>query len=235
MKLSIIIPAYNEEKLIGRCIQSILDADIPVDYEIIVINNNSTDKTKQVAKKFKKVKVIDEYKKGVTKARQTGYKISKGEIMCFFDADSIITKNWFKTALNMYEKDKKIVGVSGPYEYEDVSWFENLIYRDCMVFIFNLPFSKGFLLGGNFSIRKSVLKKMGGFNTKMEFYGEDTNTTKRVVKYGKIKFSKKLTIKSSARRLKGQGKIKTLIIYFSNYFSEMFINKPITKDYKDIR
>lgn len=236
MKISIIIPAYNEEKLIGRCLQSILAAEIPFEHEIIVINNASTDNTKKIAQKFKGVKVIDEPKKGLTKAKQAGYENAKGGILVFFDADTIVPKSWFKTAVSIYEKDKRIVGISGPYIYEDIKWFEKLIYYDLFSLLFEvLNFQKGYLLGGNFSVKKEIIKKIGGFDTNINFYGEDTNLTRRIAEYGKIKFTRKLAITSSARRLKGEGRIKTVIVYVLNYFSEIIFKKPLHKEYKDVR
>lgn len=74
MKISFIIPAYNEEKYIGQCLESILleVKDIDHDYEIIVVNNASLDNTKKEAKKFGGVKVFDESRKGTNFARQKG-------------------------------------------------------------------------------------------------------------------------------------------------------------------
>lgn len=244
MKLSIIIPAYNEEKLIGRCLRSILKADIPVRHEIIVVNNASTDKTKKIAQKFAGVKVVDEPNKGLTKARKAGFNASQGEIVAYFDADTIIPKDWFKDALSIYKKDKAVVGVSGPYYFENLTFlerlFEKLYYLVCF-HGFNLickliPGHGGvFLLGGNFSVKRWVIKKIGGFDTSIAFYGEDTNLTRRVAKYGKIKFTNRLQVISSPRRLKGQGRIKTTLIYILNFLSEIFLKKPMSKDYRDIR
>lgn len=244
MKLSIIIPAYNEEKLIGRCLASILAADIPVEHEVIVVNNASTDRTKEIAQSFRGVKVVDESAKGLTKARQAGFKASSGEILVYFDADTIIPKDWFKNTLAIYDQNPQIVGVSGPYHYENLNLIERflewLYYAVCfhgVNLIYKLIPNHGgiFLLGGNFSVRRWVIEKIEGFDTNISFYGEDTNLTRRVAKYGKIKFINRLKVISSPRRLRQQGVIKTLILYISNFLSEFIFKRPISKDYRDIR
>lgn len=244
MKLSVIIPAYNEEKLIGRCLASILAADIPVEYEIIVVNNASTDKTKKIVQSFTGVKVVDEFHKGLTKARQAGFTVSKGEILVYFDADIIVPKDWFKNALAIYDQNPQIVGVSGPYDYEGINIIERflqwLYYAICfhgVNLIYKLIPNHGgiFLLGGNFSVKRRVIEKIEGFDTNIAFYGEDTNLTRRVAKYGKIKFTNHLEVISSPRRLLKQGAIKTLILYISNFLAEVIFKRPISKNYRDIR
>jgi glycosyltransferase involved in cell wall biosynthesis len=77
MKLSIAIPAYNEEALIGACLEAITASLSrlklsPSEYEIVVVNNASTDHTKEIASSYPGVRVVDEPHKGLTRARQTG-------------------------------------------------------------------------------------------------------------------------------------------------------------------
>lgn len=238
MKVSVIIPAYNEEKLIGRCLKSILEAEVPagMEREVIVINNASIDKTKAIASGFSGVRVVDEMQKGLTKARQAGLKASSGELLIYFDADTIVPQNWFKELADIYSKNPDIVGASGPYYYEHLNCFERFIYYDGFHILFGwLPWQKGFLLGGNFSVKREVLEKIGGFDIDIAFYGEDTNLTRRVSEYGPIKVTKKLAVVTSPRRFKAQGTFQTLWLYLLNFFSELIFRKPITAKYKDIR
>ena len=91
------------------------------------------------------------------------------------------------------------------------------------------------VVGGNFAIRKSVLEKMKGFDTTIEFYGEDTNIARRAHAFGKVKFSLKFPMGTSGRRFGGQGLAKTSLLYMANYVSEAFFHKPTTREYTDIR
>src|SRR4051812_20854522 len=98
MKISFVIPAYNEEHVIAKCIGSIQEELLngKYDAEIIVANNASNDRTKEIALGFPGVRVVDEPRKGVRFARQTGYMASTGELIANIDADNMLPKGWLK-------------------------------------------------------------------------------------------------------------------------------------------
>lgn len=108
MKLSVVVPMYNSEKYIERCINSIIAQDMKC-MEIILINDGSTDKTKYIAEKYvekyKNIKLIDKEKnEGLSAARNTGIKNAIGEYIVFIDSDDEINNGMFT---NMYELGKK--------------------------------------------------------------------------------------------------------------------------------
>ena len=90
--------------------------------------------------------------------------------------------------------------------------------------ILQSPMVKGgaVMIGGNNAIRADILEKMGGYNTSLLFYGEDTDTAKRVSQYGRIAFSHKITMKTSARRFKKEGTLKMTGKYFYHFFKHTF-------------
>jgi glycosyltransferase involved in cell wall biosynthesis len=98
-KVSVIIPAYNEEKTLPNCLKSVLNQNFS-DYEIIVINNNSTDNTekiiKELMKNHKKLRYVFEKNKGRGFARNKGILAAKGEIILMTDSDCIVPNNWIK-------------------------------------------------------------------------------------------------------------------------------------------
>lgn len=232
--ISFIIPCYNEEKHIKDCIRSIRKNVWYVPYEIIVVDNNCTDKTAKIAEK-EQAFVIKETRKGVVFARQAGYQAARGRLIANIDADSKITSAWLWEALSGLSDDN-VVAVTGPLEYEDVSSSLRMITK----FYYALAKISNdhigvFLQGGNAIIRKSALDEVGGYDTSIAFYGEDTMTAKRIQHLGKIVFNPRMITTTSPRRLKEQGLIKTSWLYISNYFSVTFRNKSATKDYKDFR
>ena len=92
-KVSVIIPVYNGEKTIKNCLQNIIKKNKSLKKEIIVINDNSNDKTVKILKSFKKIKVINFNKnKGVGFARNYGAKKAKYNLLCYVDSDLIISK-----------------------------------------------------------------------------------------------------------------------------------------------
>ncbi len=122
--LSIIIPAHNEEKYIGACLQSIKNQKF-LDYEIIVVCDSCTDKTNQIAQKYTK-KVYEIKKKNVSCARNIGARKATGNILVFLDADSVIVPNLL-VEINAAIKNGYIGGVTKTKSLEDV-WKANVMW-----------------------------------------------------------------------------------------------------------
>ena len=85
------------------------------------------------------------------------------------------------------------------------------------------------------AMKKDSLLKAGGFDTNIEFYGEDTDVARRLSKVGHVKFDWHFTMETSGRRLSEEGIITIMMKYIANYVSIMLAKKPVTKEYKDIR
>jgi glycosyltransferase involved in cell wall biosynthesis len=234
--ISFVIPCYNEEKYIRECIRSIVieASSCLYNYEIIVVDNNCTDNTAEIAEQEGAI-VVSEKQKGVVFARQKGYEIAMYDLIANIDADSRLCKGWVETALYQINK-AGVVAVTGPLVYDDFSKTMTIMTK---LYYYLAWFSNNyvgvFLQGGNALIRKSALDKVNGYDTSIAFYGEDTMTAKRLQQFGNIKFTMKLKLHSSPRRLKDQGVFKTTWLYLSNYFSVTFSNKSNTNDYKDFR
>ena len=226
MKISIVIPAHNEEASIEGTILAALNQDYP-DFEIIVVDNNCTDRTAEIASRMG-VKVVSEKNKGTQWARERGRKEAVGEIIASLDADCLPNPDWLKKGTK-YFSSLKIVSVGGPYDYYDADesfrkfslFFQKNIYS-----LFNTLmqfFHKGATsIGGNSFFRASALEKIGGYDTKFVFYGDDTDTAKRISKEGKVIFDKNLVVKTSARRLKSEGTLKISITYIYHFFKTIF-------------
>lgn len=245
MKISIVIPAYNEEKYIARTLESIVKNATAELLEIIVVDNACTDKTARVALAFPKVRVVDEPEKGLTRARQAGLAAASGEILAYLDADTLVDKHWFEILIQQFQNDDRLVCLSGPYRYyghnPSGSRLVNVWYafwiRIWHWFIDRISNTeKGYvIMGGNFAAKKDALIKAGGFNTKIEFYGEDTDIARRLHLVGKVKFANEFWVKTSARRFNKEGLIRTAIRYLLNYLSVVVLKRPLTSKYSDIR
>jgi glycosyltransferase involved in cell wall biosynthesis len=232
--ISFIIPCYNEEEHIKACIRSIRKHVWYIPYEIIVVDNNCSDKTVEIAEE-EQAFVIKETRKGVVFARQAGYEAAKGFLIANIDADSKITDGWIWEALSRLSNDNT-VAVTGPLEYEGASFGLRIMTKlYYMIAKFSNDYVGVFLQGGNAIIKKSALDKVGGYDLNIAFYGEDTMTAKRIQHLGKIEFNPRMITTTSPRRLEEQGVIKTTWLYLTNYFSVTFKNKSTTNDYKDYR
>jgi glycosyltransferase involved in cell wall biosynthesis len=232
--ISFIIPCYNEEAHIKDCIRSIRKHVWYVPYQIIVVDNNCTDKTVEIAEAELAI-IVKETRKGVVFARQAGYEAATGFLIANIDADSKITDGWIWEALSRLSNDD-VVAVTGPLKYEGAGIGLRIMTK---LYYLLAKFSNDhigvFLQGGNSMIKKKALDEVGGYDGTIIFYGEDTMTAKRIQHLGKIEFNSKMITTTSPRRLEEQGIISTTWLYLTNYFSVTFKNKSTTNDYKDYR
>lgn len=237
MKISIIIPAYNEAKYLGACLESILKNKDQSLHEIIVVDNNSTDGTAELAKGFAGVKVVHEKEKGATRARSAGFDASTGDIIAYLDADTKMPAGWLAQIEKEFSNHPDVVALSGPYIFYDASWIYNFTARIYWVFLAMPSYfvTRYMAVGGNMAARRSALLAIGGFDRNINFYGDDTDIARRLHKIGKVKFKLSFVMHDSARRLKEQGLLKTGFIYACNFLSVVLLHVPVTKEYKDIR
>lgn len=237
MKISIVIPAYNEERYIGDCLKSVVANRTEDFLEIIVVNNASTDGTAGVAEKFPGVRVVAEPQKGLTKARQRGLMEAKGDLVAYLDADTRMPPGWPAIVKREFTGRPDMVCLSGPFRYYDLPAGKKMLAEGLWA-LTAMPifWVIGFMvLGANFVAKREALQKIGGFDTSISFYGEDTNIAWRLSKVGKVMFSMKFFIIGSGRRLMDEGVIRTFWRYGVNYIAGALWHTPVTDTHKDIR
>lgn len=188
-RVSVLVPAYNEEKTISPSIQSILDSDYP-DFEVIVVNDGSTDATERELQPFIAGRLIRYYAKkngGKASALNVGIARATGDIIFFTDADSLFEKNTIRNGV-MYFSDPTIGAVSGndtPLNPRGVlqkmlvvtSHIGTGFVRRALSMASILP-----IIPGNLGIvRWDILRAIGGFR---EVWGEDLEITLRLHRHG---------------------------------------------------
>ena len=126
-KVSVIIPAYNEENYIENCLRS-LEKQTFKDFEIIVVDDGSTDKTKSMLERFKEVMVLVGKHAGPGASRNIGAKKAKGEVLVFVDADMTFDKEYLENLIEPLVNDKKLIGTTHDYEVATNidNWVSNL-------------------------------------------------------------------------------------------------------------
>ena len=122
IRFSIVVPAYNEAGYLGCSLTSLQDQDFAGPYEIIVVDNNSTDDTAAVAAGYG-VRVVNEPEQGVCAARQRGAEVSNGEIIVSVDADTVYPSDWLSTIDERFTASEEIVAVAGPCRFGNPSWW----------------------------------------------------------------------------------------------------------------
>ena len=131
IKLSFVVPAYNEETYLARTLQAIISETTRshCEAEIVVVNNASTDRTRDVAESFAGVRVVDEPVKSLVRARSAGFQVVTGTLVANIDADTVLPEGWIKTVLCAFSEDPDLVAISGPYIYYDVPTYINVLVR----------------------------------------------------------------------------------------------------------
>lgn len=201
-EVSVVIPAYNEEKYLPGCLESLRKQEFDMNkVEIIVVDNNSTDGTAKVAGKYG-VRLLRESRKGIGFARNAGFKAANAEIIATTDADTILPTNWVKIISEEFKKDKKCVCIFGPSYYHDasrmmkhVSKMLSLVTRSIMDLL-----GEPVLPGYNYACIKSAFLKTGGFNIDLNVC-VDLDMGLKLKRTGRVKFVKNMWAFPSARRL----------------------------------
>ncbi|MGC8996151.1 MAG: glycosyltransferase [Thermoplasmata archaeon] len=238
--ISILIPAKNEEKVIGRCLDSILKQDYQ-NYEVIVVEDGSTDNTFNICKEYenkdKRIKCYHRDKSnGKPSALNYAFKLSKGNIIATFDADSVLQKNTLTQMLNeMHMKDlDALQGENFP-----VNANENIITEMSMI---DYGMTKVALLGrsslglflplggSNQYFKREVLEKLNGWDEK--YLTEDLEISLRMKNF-KVEYSPSVRCgQETPSTLKEFKKQRTR--WFRGYHQTLFHSKKELKNLKDL-
>ena len=236
LTISLVIPAYNEEAYIGACLDAVARNVQPHVLEVIVVDNNSTDRTAEVIAEYPGVVRVFESEKGITKARQCGFAHARGDILAFVDADTLPPEGWVDQIKKSFAEEPGLACLSGPYLYYDLSRFRRMVVSAWFVAAKPVYHLLGYLLlGGNFAIRRDVLEAMGGFDASIEFYGEDADIARRAKPFGRVLFDRHFVMPTSGRRLQHEGQVKTAAKYLLNFAAIAWRGRPVTQAYSDIR
>ncbi|HWY78786.1 MAG TPA: glycosyltransferase family A protein [Candidatus Sulfotelmatobacter sp.] len=209
LRVSVVIPVYNEERYLGACLDSLMKQSIKAD-EIIIVDNNSTDNTVEIAQKYP-VKIIHEKKQGIIPTRNYGFNEAKYEIIARTDADTILPPTWIKRIKKTF-LDEQLVGISGPASFYDLP---TIFKRTWQSKTASIKFIQSYntivrqllrhdcLFGPNFAIRQiawNMIKNSVCLDDSKVH--EDLDLAIHLAPIGKIKFMKTFTVSTSVRRWK---------------------------------
>ncbi|MGV3518650.1 glycosyltransferase [Luteitalea sp.] len=239
--ISVIICAWNEQDTLADCLRSVL-AQTRAPDEIIVVDNASTDRTGDVARGFAGVHVIEEPRKGLTRARDAGHRASTGDILACLDADCRAPAGWL-AGIERQLADPRVVAVTGPFRFYDWTRTGCLVLRayDAVIapavhhLVRDVLDWGAVLYGGNFAVRRDALERIGGFDTSIEFHGEDANLGRRLHRIGRVVLSRRCVMFTSARRYTAMGTLAVLRLYARNFCHEVLWHQPADTEHLDVR
>lgn len=162
LRISLVIPAYNEEGQLAACLEAATQQAQSF-YEIIVVDNNSSDATLAVVARFPAVTVLHEPRQGVVFARNRGFNAARGDIIARIDADTVLSADWTSTLAAIFS-DRFVDAVSGAIGYHDVAGREviNRIDKRLRNWLASKMPNRMFLLGANMAIRRSAWTAVAG-------------------------------------------------------------------------
>jgi len=197
LSLSVVVPAYNEEKLIGRTLKNLRKV-VPKNAQLIVSDGHSKDGTVRIARKY--AKVIFETGHSIGWGRNDGAKACKGDIILFVDADTFPTKEYAERMMAAFA-DPKVVCVGCHIMPENVSLLrETFFYALNMVVAASVAIGQPTIAGSCVAYRRKAFEKEKGFDTETAS-AEDMDLSRRIKRRGKVAFLYDTVVKTSDRRV----------------------------------
>jgi len=240
-KISIIIPALNEEKLILQNLEQ-FDQKLKEKFkiEIIVSDGGSKDRTVEIAERIADKVLIhkEKFKQNISRGRNQGALVSGGDVLIFLNADTLISdlNLFFNRVLSIFEDDRN-AAVTCPVK---VFKNEELTFDRIFHFLYNnyVKFLNKFFMGMGRGechiIRRDSFLKAGRYNEEM-YAGEDFDLYKRVKKIGRIVFMNDIVVYESPRRYRKFGYLRVFWDWTRNSVWITLFKKSISKDWEEVR
>jgi hypothetical protein len=227
LDVSVIVPTWNEEKYLRKCLRSLRKQYRSRPLEVIVVDGGSTDRTLEIARKSAD-KVLVEPEKPVGAARNIGAGQASGRILAFIDADTVASGSWVDEIERTLEMNPRAVGVTGPTEPYEGSRLDNLAYHVATGWVQRLSLKLGLphVAGFNCAYRRSEFWKAQGFDEHREL-SEDIMLSLRIRHQGPILFNPRMLAYTSLRRIKTYGYPYLTTYYTMNWATLLLANRTL--------
>jgi glycosyltransferase involved in cell wall biosynthesis len=242
LTITAIVCAYNEARYVSACLHSLLAQTRPPDH-ILVVDNASTDATADIARAVPGVQVVHEPRRGLVVAREAGRRAATGDVLAYVDADCRAPLQWMEQIACRFEQDSGLVALTGPYRYYDWDLCGRVLMRAydwtlapaTQLLVYRVLGLGTIFYGGNFAVRREAIDRIGGFDTRIEFHGEDTNVGRRLAAIGPVALDRACYLHTSARRYRAMGKGAVFRLYVRNFWSEILRHRPADRHHLDLR
>jgi len=239
MKVSFVIPAFNEQYYIERSLKQFSGYRNRYDFEIIVVDGQSTDDTVKIVRKYADRIIVEKHKSTIAAARNLGAYAAKGEIIIEMDAE--VTYSDFPLLMSLVQKyfsDPNNVAATVKFHIypEEANWKDKLIdffINTSIALTQKLAVDTG--KGECQIFRKDAFIKVGGYNNELCF-GEDGDLYRRLKNLGRFKVFKEINAYCSSRRFHKNGYLRVLFVdWFWNWLVLTITGKPYFKTWKPAR
>jgi glycosyltransferase involved in cell wall biosynthesis len=186
VKVSVIVPAYNAQHTIGHTLKALIEQDFAEQFEIITVDDGSTDQTANVIRSFASVRYVHQSNAGPASARNQGARLAQGEFLAFTDSDCIPQKDWLTCLVQGFIQPEVGVvmgsyGIANPHNLLAWCVHKEILFRHQHL-LSDFPKVFG---SYNFCVKKSVFEKAGGFNVSYRnASGEDNDLSYKIIALG---------------------------------------------------
>jgi len=224
MRLSVVIPAYNERLSIQHCLASLGRQETSYPFDVIVVDNNSTDGTGDLAASFPFVRVVQEPRQGVARARQAGQNQASGEVVAHTDADSELPRDWIELIGRTFDRRPDLVLSSGPMCFPSgplVARAIQCVLNWLTLLWWMLTRRLAVVNGCNFAVRTQTLAEVGGFPVDLPEIG-DSRILAPLRRRGRVALLNRCLVRTSSRRFHDQGVFHVYSFYLLEQIASVF-------------
>lgn len=212
VRVSVVIPAYNEEELLPRCLAAMMPQARDHGAEIIVVDNDSQDGTAAIARQFGAT-VVHEPQRGYVHALARGVQAARHPVVAVTDADSVVSPKWLARIQAAFASDE-VIGATGPVGYEG-SRFLTGVAR-------SMPHE---MWGANMAFRARALAAVGGIDPEVNL-GADIHLDARLRRRGRIVYDRQMSVTTSSRRFEAQP-VRQTLRFALNYVWLKLTGRPL--------
>jgi glycosyltransferase involved in cell wall biosynthesis len=238
--ISFVVPTLNEQQTIKKTLECL--ASYSGEHEIIVSDDNSTDDTVEICRRYAHtvVRYGQPEKQTIAQVRNAGAAVARGEYLVFVDADVLIPDidDFFRSSHARFQSDRRLVALTGQYRVvpESATTADRFVFTMLgLQFLLQNNILRVGAASGKFQmVATDAFETIGGFNEKL-VASEDMDLFRRLSRVGRTYFARDLTVYHSGRRAKAIGWRKLLWQWFSNSVSVFFLNRSVSREWKVIR
>ena len=235
MRVSVVVPAFNEEELLPKCLESLRAQDYEGELEILLVDNGSTDGTGRIARSHG-FRVVVEPARGYCRALRAGFAAARGDVIACTDADSVVPPNWISSLVHEYEQRRDVVAIGGDIEFTNPNWKSRLLQL-----LFLTPFNRldrgnragAHLWGANMSVRRDAFLAVGGWNSNFSLQA-DSELSERLRKVGRVIIVESICVRTSSRRW-NRSLLGNAFIYAANWLWFHAFGTPLYREFPAIR
>ncbi|MFC6835158.1 glycosyltransferase [Halomarina ordinaria] len=230
MDATVVIPAYNERRVVTRALDALAGQGATV--VVVVGGDDGTDRAARAHPAADRV-LVDDGEDGPAAARNRGACAADTEVVCFTDADTVVPPGWVERHLSHY-RDERVVGVGGPLRPLDGDATDRLLFKLLSDYWYRVSWPVGFVQasGNNCSYRRGAFLDAGGFDESLPFM-EDTDCSLRMKAYGEQVYDPHAWVRTSVRRQREEGYWGLLWRYVVGYARYATGRDPGTGYFRD--